>query len=127
MRPHILPVAALLGLHPGDDVVVEVVGEDPVAAFQHHRDDMLAEIEVLVMLLPLQQHLDQLLGGEDVVAHGGEAGLAPGDRLRDLGLFGETGDPGVVVHGEDAEAAGLFKGHLEGGDGDVGPVHAVAG
>src|SRR4029453_5300285 len=69
---------------------------------------------------------DERLGSKDVVPHRDERprGIAR-ERGRIGGFLVESGDPGLSVDLEAAEAGALRAGHREARDGDVGAPAAV--
>ncbi len=103
-RPDVLPVA------------VVAVAEDPGAGVDHRRDDVAAEVDVL-----LGEPAPQGLLREDVDAHRREVALGL------LGLLLPLDDAVLLVHREDPHPGRLGEGHPPDRDRDVGAVAAMGG
>jgi hypothetical protein len=120
----VAPVAPLpLGL-VGHLVGGEVVDED-VLPLVHPGHDRLAEVVgALRVAGVVHDLLHQLPGGEEVVAHRGEAaGGVAGDGLGGVaGLLHEADHPPLAVNLDDAELLGLFHPHRDGRHRQVGLV-----
>ena len=87
---------------------------------------MFAEIEILMKLFPLLQDFDQFSGGENVVSHGGQAGVSARYRRRIMRFFGKGGHHGIIINGKDAESSA--RPHCETSSAArvrSAPVHAV--
>ena len=96
---------------------------------QYRRDDVATEVVAgrRVGRVALQ-HLEHEGGVEDTDAHAGQRPSGPaGHGARPRRLLVEGDDALLRVHRHHAEAAGLFDGHLDAGDGELGAARHVVG
>ena len=120
-RPDVAPVAVVALAGPRDDVGGEVV--DPgVPGIGQHRHDRAAHVVHRAGVLGVgAQGLEQRVGGEDVVAHRGEALVGRvRQRRRVRRLLQEPAHLPLGVGVDDAEVGGVLAGHPQPRDGHAG-------
>ena len=101
-------------------VTLELISDQALAAVQHDRDDILAEIMMGIGIFHIcDQYLAQRFPVEDVDTHGSKI------ALRMLGLFFELDDPVLLIGIHDTETAGFLHRDADNGDRGVGLVCLV--
>ncbi len=112
---HVAPVGLVA------EVVPEGIG-DGLGGFYGIGDDVLAEVVLGVFVFGIQhQGVIEEGGGKHVDAHGCQRQVGPArDCFRISRFLGKARDPQVGIDGHDSEFRGLFLGHFEAADSEIG-------